>query len=197
MPGSLQDQLIKAGLATADQAKKASKQQRTEKKKQRHARKKGSDEKTASDTRRDQARDALAQKKRADRNRGRQDAAQAGEKALRAELRHMILSHDVRIREKADSDEPYNFVHGSKIKRLYVNAGQKAELISGKLAIVNNDGLYYFVPAAIAAKIAERDPKRVILANTDAKPDPATDGAGTDDDAAYYAKFEVPDDLDW
>jgi uncharacterized protein YaiL (DUF2058 family) len=38
--------------------------------------------------------------------------------------------------------------------------------------------------------VAARDPKRIIVAN-DGKPEEP----GPDDE--YYAKFKVPDDLDW
>ena len=67
---------------------------------------------------------------------------------------------------------------------------QRDQLSRGELVIVNNDGLYHLVPRKVANKIRERDPKRIIAAHDDKPPEP-----GSDDE--YYAKFEIPDDLDW
>ena len=63
---------------------------------------------------------------------------------------------------------------------------------SGRLVVVNNNGLYHFVDEKVAKQIEQRDPKRIIVAHAaEAKsPEP-----GSDDE--FYAKFEVPDDLDW
>ena len=85
---------------------------------------------------------------------------------------------------------PYNFVHGKKIKRIYLPEAQRDQLVNGNLVVVNNDGLYHFVSKAVAEKIALRDPKRIIVAHSDAPTEPS-------EDDEYYAKFAVPDDLDW
>jgi uncharacterized protein YaiL (DUF2058 family) len=81
-------------------------------------------------------------------------------------------------------------VHGKRIKRIYLPEAQKAQLISGSLVVVNNDGLYHFVSKDIAERIAKRDPKRIIVANDQKTSEPS-------EDDEYYAKFAVPDDLDW
>ncbi|MEM8769291.1 MAG: DUF2058 family protein, partial [Pseudomonadota bacterium] len=98
--------------------------------------------------------------------------------------------NDQRKSETKDDDVPYNFVHGKKIKKIYVPKEQMEQLSRGQLVIVNNDGLYALVGKDVAEQIKARDPKRIIAAHEDKTPEP-----GSDDE--YYAKFEVPDDLDW
>lgn len=195
MAGSLQDQLIQAGLATREQGKKAERKKRAQEQQKRHASKPGKKKKAPANTEtgpdtKQRAKAQLSAKKEQDKARAKERNKAADEKALRAQLKQIILEHDVRIREKSDKDEPYNFVHGTKIKRIHVNPEQRVQLINGSLVIVNNDGLYYFVPDKIAKTIAERDPKLIILVNNEKKEE-----ASEDDE--YYAKFQVPDDLDW
>ncbi|MEE4282495.1 MAG: DUF2058 domain-containing protein [Pseudomonadales bacterium] len=185
MGESLRDQLVKAGLASSAEAKKAERQQR----KQQLDKKRG---KTPVDQP-----DVKAKVQRAKKDKATKDRALARERndkyaarALRAEIKQMILQHDQRAKKTNDDDVPYNFVHGKRIKRIYLPEAQKAQLISGSLVVVNNDGLYHFVSKDIAERIAKRDPKRIIVANDQKTSEP------TEDDE-YYAKFAVPDDLDW
>ena len=82
-------------------------------------------------------------------------------------------------------------MHGKQIKRIYVPPAQREKLISGSLVVINNDGLYSLVSREVAEQIRTRDPKRIITGQEEEKkPEP-----GSDDE--FYAKFEVPDDLDW
>ena len=50
----------------------------------------------------------------------------------------------------------------------------------------------HFVSAKVAKQIEERDPRRIIVAHgrDEKPPEPGSD-------EEFYAKFEVPDDLDW
>lgn len=199
MAGSLRDQLVQAGLATNSQAKKAERQQRAEEQARRHGTKKQqkSGETTAVETAKAKAK-KRAQKRNAEKaERDRAIAAERNKKiaakALRAEIKHLILQNDQRTKaDKAAIDNyvAYSFVHGKKIKRIYVPDAQRAQLINGTLVIVNNDGRYHFVNKKVADQISERDPRRIIVDNTD-KP------SETSEDDEYYAKFQVPDDLDW
>ena len=56
--------------------------------------------------------------------------------------------------------------------------------------VINNDGNYHFVVPDIAAKIEQRDPKRIIVAHNQSEKEKTADDE-------FYAKFEIPDDLDW
>ena len=194
---SLRDQLVKAGLASAAQAKKAERQAKAERHAQRPANKGGkSDARTqkpdpnSPEAVRARARKQQAEKKARDKELAKASNEKAAARALRAELKQIIVTNDQRKAERSDDDVPYNFVHGKKIKKIYVPKPQLEQLSRGQLVIVNNDGLYALVSKDVAEQIKARDPKRIIAAHDDRKPEP-----GSDDE--YYAQFEVPDDLDW
>lgn len=196
MAGSLKDQLLKAGLATPEQAKRAEREKRAEQ----HARRKGTKavkgqakaapEKTAIEQARERGRELNKEKSDRDRAQMRAIADKAKAKVLRAEINDIVKRHDQRVKTASDDDVAYNFVHGKRVKRIYVPPAQREQISNGTLVIVNNDGIYHLLPRAAAEKVRSRDPKRIIVAHDDAKPEP-----GSDDE--YYAKFEVPDDLDW
>ncbi|MBX3705967.1 MAG: DUF2058 domain-containing protein [Pseudomonadales bacterium] len=211
MAGSLRDQLINAGLATAEQARKAERQVRADQQGQRKdksRRKSASDAgapatgkssstasaaeneaATAAAQARARARELNVEKARRDRALQESINAKAAERALRAEIRQIIVRNDQRTRP-AEDDVPYNFLHGRKVKRIYVTPEHRAQLSSGRLVIVNDEGRYALVPDGVAEKIRARDPKRIIAAHTEKPAEPG-------DDDEYYARFKVPDDLDW
>jgi len=207
MAESLRDQLVKAGLATANQAKKAERQADAEKranrsasnndaageKQQKSSGKKGKSRPARPSTQekvRQRARQQNAEKLEKDRELQKLRNEKAAAKALRAEIKQIIVQHDQRAKEARDDDVPYNFVHGKKIKKIHIPKVQQEQLSSGSLVIVNNDGRYHLVSREIGAKLSEKNPKCVIAAHNAEDNTP-----GPDDD--YYAKFEVPDDLDW
>ncbi|MGA0839585.1 MAG: DUF2058 domain-containing protein [Pseudomonadales bacterium] len=219
MSQSLRDQLIKAGLANTGQARKAERQQRAEQQVERA--RKGQNQKAATHQgqpskdpaqseqttatqapARPGAADARARaqaklRAKAERDRAHQLElnAKAAEKALRAELKQLIQSHDQREKVAKDEDVPYNFLHGKRVKRIYVTSAQRAALSAGTLVIVNDDGRYHIIDRDTAERVRARDPKRIIAAHTDPNPDPVAVEPGSD--AEYYARFAVPDDLDW
>jgi uncharacterized protein YaiL (DUF2058 family) len=187
---SLRDQLVKAGLATASQAKKAEKRLEADK----HARRRGKPadkpDPNAPEMVKARAAKQQAEKRAKDKVLNRATSEKAAARALRAEIRQLILDNDQRTKEARDDDVPYNFVHGRKIKKIHVPKAQLEQLSRGTLVIVNNDGLYHLVSKEVAERIRARDPKRIIAAHDEKTPEP-----GSDDE--YYAKFQVPDDLDW
>lgn len=198
MPGSLKDQLLKAGLVTPDRARKIEREARAEKNAKRQGKQgkgkaKGGDktpEPSALTEAQLRARELNREKAERDRAQMRAIADKAKEKALRAEIKQIILQNDQRVRTQSDDDVAYNFVHGKRVKRIYVPPAQRDQISSGQLVIVNNDGLYHLLPKKAAEKVRKRDPKRIIVEHDGAKPEP-----GSDDE--YYARFQVPDDLDW
>lgn len=189
---SLRDQLVKAGLATSKQARKAENQSRAEQVKRQKANKKGGNPSVESTqaSPKDKAKRLKADKARKDKELARQRNDKYAQRALRAEIRQMVLAHDQRTKVSDEDAVAYNFVHGKKIKRVYVTPQQRDQLSAGRLIVINNDGRYHFVTPEIAAKIEARDPKRIIVAHQETQKE-----KGPDDD--YYAQFEVPDDLDW
>lgn len=227
MAGSLRDQLVQAGLATAAQAKKAERQARIEKQTRVEKQTRGQSNITpgatdagstdSGNTRsgnsnsginrkksrqqsrpdpsspasvKERARAMNAEKSEKARALSRIANEKAAAKALRAQIKQIILQNDQRSKTRNDDDVPYNFVHGKKIKKIYIPRAQQLQLSSGSLVIVNNDGLYHLVSRDVAEQIRARDPGRIIAAHEEQAADP-----GPDDD--YYAKFKVPDDLDW
>ncbi|MEM1436617.1 MAG: DUF2058 family protein [Pseudomonadota bacterium] len=102
-------------------------------------------------------------------------AVGGSEKALRDELRRFIAQYDQRSKEAADSDEPYNFVHNRKIKRIHIPVAQIEALSTGQLVIVNNDGRYALLPLGPAFTIAEVDRRRIVAAHVTAAEDPGSD----------------------
>ena len=197
MSQSLRDQLVKAGLATSAQAKKAERSNRAEATSERHQTKakKGKGATTSqSDTAKVKAKAAQQRAERAakDKALAQQHNEKARAKALQAQIRQLILQNDQRTKVADDDAVPYNFVHGKKIKKIFVTKQQLEALSSGRLVVVNNNGIYHFVDEKVAKQIEQRDPKRIIVAH-DANAKPPEPGS----DEEFYAKFEVPDDLDW
>jgi uncharacterized protein YaiL (DUF2058 family) len=176
MGNSLQDQLVRAGLASTQQAKQT-------KSKKRKQRRQGGDTETAE--RREAVARAEAEKAERDRELNRQREEEARQKAEQSALREMI--HQQRV-ARADGDLAYNFADGSALKRLYVNAQQHAAIVAGQLAIVRQDNFFELIPSDTAARVSERDPDRILVWNK-------TKDATTEDDE--YAEYQIPDDLMW
>lgn len=201
MSQSLRDQLVQAGLATNAQAKKAERSKRAEATAERHQGKaqnkkvgKGKHSALQSETDKVKAKAAQQRAEKAARDKAiarlRNEKSQA--KALQAQVKQLILQNDQRTKVTDDEALPYNFVHGKKIKKIFVTKTQLDALSSGRLVVVNNNGLYHFVDEKVAKQIEQRDPKRIIVAHGEKAKPPEP---GSDDE--FYAKFEVPDDLDW
>jgi len=177
MAGSLRDQLLKAGLVNQQQVKKAEHEKRKTKAPQQDA-------KAGAAAAAQQAQAAKAER---DRELNRQRQEEAERKATAAQIKQIIEANRL---EKTDGEIPYNFVDGNKVKRLYVSKELHEQLVRGKLAIAKLAGRHELVPLDAAEKIAERDPKRVILPNAQT----ATETPAADDP---YAAYQVPDDLIW
>lgn len=201
MAQSLQDQLLKAGLVSEKQVqdtrRKDSRDRKSKKppKKARPAQSKsvlpGTDTPASPATEREReiarqraakvARDrALNQDREADRER----------KARRAQARQMVEQHS---RNEAGADLPYNFQRGRKIKRLYVTAAQRSELLAGTLAVLGLEGVQHVMTPENAERVQALAPDAWVhrqdpQAEADAQP-------GSEDDP--YAAFQVPDDLMW
>jgi hypothetical protein len=179
---SLQEQLIKMGLATEKQARKTADDQRRE-----HKRHTGPTE--AQKRAAEQAKAQAAKASRdAEFNRQRQEKAER--KARAAQVKQLIEQH--RLPKAAESDERFNFMDGRKIRFIRVDVAQREALKRDELAIVRCEGRYDLVPLAAAALIRERD-ERAVIAHKAALP-PAPEGANPDDP---YKDFVVPDDLTW
>ncbi|GGD64463.1 DUF2058 domain-containing protein [Lacimicrobium alkaliphilum] len=182
MAPSLQEQLLKAGLADKQKAQKI----KTEKRKKAKQQKKHKLEQT--DEARIAAEKALEAKKIKDRELNEQARLEAEKKAIAAQIRQLI---EVNRQPKGNGDIACNFTDGAKVKHIYVDKTTHKHISQGKLAIVKFADSYEVVPMPVAEKIAERDAD-LLLFRAD-KVDNSNDEQADD----WYAEYEIPDDLMW
>jgi uncharacterized protein YaiL (DUF2058 family) len=177
MSGSLRDQLLKAGLINKKQANEAERQQqRQPPPKQRRA--------VASD-RPIAPQGTQSAKAARDQALNRQQQEKAEKKARLAQIKQLIEQNRL---PTVENGEYYNFVDGSKVRRIVVNTSIRERLRRGEIAIVRHEGRYDLVPTAIATRIRERDEGALINSGV-GKEIPSSDEA--------YPDFPVPDDLIW
>ncbi|HVY83146.1 MAG TPA: DUF2058 domain-containing protein [Steroidobacteraceae bacterium] len=181
MSSTLREQLLKAGLVTEKQVRATEQQQQRQQRPQ--PSRKQPPQKTEQQLAADRARAAKAARD-AELNRQRELNAQA--KARAAEIRQLIEQH--KLPKVLDSEDRFNFVHGSKLRFILVDAALREGINNGSLCIVRFEGKSEIVPAAIADRIRQRDP-RVVISLKD-EPAPV-------DENDPYKDFVVPDDLKW
>lgn len=177
MAKSLQDQLLKAGLANKKQAVRAKKAKNSKEKLHRA----GVD---VTDETALRVQQVEREKLEKDRELNRQKTLEAEQVAVQAQIRQLIEMN--RIAERGHTE--FRFPEGKLVKTLMLSAQQRAALVSGALAIVKYAEQYDLVPRKVAEKIAERDESRVLLCNID------TSEQEIDDE---YADYQIPDDLMW
>lgn len=179
MANSLQEQLLKAGLVTERQVRDTRQTHRKDRKSGKPRDDAG--QRAAAQRRQEQVeRDrALNDKKEAERR----------ERELRVQIRDMVLAASLN-QDKADV--PYNVLHGSKVRRIYVTQEQRDGLVAGTLAVATARGRHHVVPDAVAQKIAAMMPGYFVY---NAAAAAAGDAEVRADDP--YAEYKVPDDLMW
>jgi len=174
---SLQDQLLKAGLANRKQATKARKAQHNKQKL-----------KAAGVNVLDEAGQLAEQAKQEqiarDKELNRQKQEQIEAKAIRAQIKQLIELN--RVTDRGDVE--FRFTDGSSIKTLLLQQAHRDAIVNGRLVIVKLDEEYAIVPPPVADKISQRDSSLVVVQNT------STDNEAADDE---YADYQVPDDLMW
>ena len=195
MKGSLQDQLLGAGLIK----KQAANNIKTAKKKQV---KKSIETKTElKNEAAEAAEKARLEEQQKSQALNAQRKQEADEKAAQAQIKQMIKINSIaKIDRKVDEDSQlvYNFTDESKIKTMLVSP-ENHKLISkgivaiAKLDVDNTESQYYLIPAEAARKIIERDSSSIVLLNEFSKSVDDKD----EDIEDPYAGFEVPDDLMW
>ncbi len=178
MGNSLQDALIKAGLADAKQARRARSDRQSKKSK------KSRQEPVISESAH-AARQSLARKAARDRELNDQRRARAERKALRAQIRQLIEQHRL---ARDEGELGYHFQDNRKIRKIYVTSAIHEDLVAGRLDIVKLEGRYDVVPPDVAEKIRDRDASCVVR-----RKEPESETAPDDP----YADYKVPDDLMW
>lgn len=180
MNNPFQEQLLKAGIASKEQVQKAKQDKNKQKKKQR-----GKSKPVLDEAQLKIQKDALEKTKR-DIELNNKKEQQAKNKAISIEIDQLIKSNCLARDEKCEIT--YNFDHNKKVKRIYINEDMKQQIIKGKLGIARIEGRYELVSKAVAEKIQQRNPKRIVLFEIE-----TSDSTQNDE----YADYQIPDDLMW
>ncbi|PWQ92634.1 DUF2058 domain-containing protein [Leucothrix pacifica] len=184
MAGSLQDQLLGAGLIKDQDAKNIKAKKRKAEKQNRKNKVELENEaaKLAEQAREEQRR------KSQELNEQRQKEVE--QKAIAAQIKQIIEMNSI-FKGKGDDLPVYNFTDFNKVKTIYVTAKNHDLIARGRIAIARLNNAYHLIPAEAAVKIKERDADYIVLLN-----DPlANDDDTVEDDP--YADYQIPDDLMW
>lgn len=177
----LQEQLLKAGLVKKSKLAEVAREQN----KARHA--KGPSLPSEIQLEAERARAGKAER---DRALATERKALARIAELRVQARQII--EDRKVARSGEGE--YRFAADGAIRTLLVNEDLRKKLSSGALVVVRLDERYELLPRAAADKVRERDAGMIVLDHgqgVDSEP------AATSEDDAYYAQFQVPDDLVW
>ncbi len=180
MADSLQEQLVRAGLAEPDQAKKgksgAGKPRNKDK-----GRGKGKGKGKPRATQR-------AAPQAADQAGASQHSAPPRDAHERtARMRGLVAKHRL---PRQDGRVPYRFTLGRRIKEITVTSEQQRQLARGEAGIVNVQGRFDVLPAHAIESLRQLDPEAVVLLN-------GPDASDTAADAEAHSDRPVPDDLMW
>jgi len=178
----LQEQLLKAGLAKKAKLAQVARGQN----KDWHA--KGPADASEGQLQAERAREQKAEK---DRALAAERKAQARAAEMGAQARQII--RDKRLPRSGESE--YRFSADAAVRTILVNDDLRKKLASGALVIARLGDRYELLPRAAGEKVRERDASLIVLDHgqaADTAPEP-----GNAEDDAYYARFQVPDDLVW
>lgn len=179
----LQEQLLKAGLVKKSKLAEVAREQN----KARHAKGPSSGPSEIQL----EAERARVEKAERDRALAAERKAQARITELRAQARQII--EDRKVPRAGESE--YRFTADGAIRTLLVDEDLRKKLSAGVLVIARVDERYELLPRVAADKVRERDASMIVLDHgQDARSEPS---AATSEDDAYYAQFQVPDDLVW
>lgn len=181
MANSLQDQLIKAGVAKPKQARKARKEKARNKK---AARARGDRPEEERDLQQ-QVSSARAEQRERDKRLAAEHNAERRQRELDNTVSQIVNRHRIRI----DKEEvTYRYTMANKVYTLHVSEAQRRDLAAGRLAIAWHQNRGHLLPRAEAERLMDKVPDRVWL---------VTQGDEHDDPDDPYAEFKVPDDLMW
>jgi len=181
---SLQEQLLKAGLSTKQKARQAN----TDKRKKNKQKRSGVEVATSMQ---EQIKQDVAKTQQ---NKAEKDAALNAEKQqalakkeLNLRIEQILKHHQIKdVRGEVE----YNYTFDSKVKKLYLDAITHRAIVNGRLALCGLDDNSYIVTSETAAKLAELDPKVLLLQN-----EKVADEIVDEEDP--YADFQIPDDMMW
>jgi uncharacterized protein YaiL (DUF2058 family) len=178
----LQQQLLKAGLVKKSKVAEIARQQV----KARHGKAPPTDDGIQREAER-----ARAEKAERDRAIEAERKAKARQAEMRAQARQII--QDRKLPRSGESE--YRFTADGAIRTVLIDDDQRKKLATGAVVIARLDDRYELLPRMAGDKVRERHPDLIALDHGQA--DDAQAVAISEEDSAYYAKFEVPDDLIW
>ena len=198
MARSLRDELLKAGLVTGEQAARAERGSRSSAE--------PAKSKTAGRTQgKTQDRTQGRTRSRATRHSSRREPRDPSKQRPSAPVEPSIPDPEERVKqlnveirrildteaEKAEpeSDTPFHFARGDRLKRLYVSEDQRKRLSDGELAIVGFRGRHHLVPRRAGERVRELRPEVFVFI--------AAGEAGADAVEEGYEGYEIPDGLVW
>jgi uncharacterized protein YaiL (DUF2058 family) len=170
---SLQDQLLKAGLASKKQANKVKADKRKKKPKP--------DAALSAQLQQQQQ----ADKKSKDQQLNLQRERLKAEKASLSQARQIVESNRVAIPREADIS--HQFSHLNFVKQIYISKQLQLELFNSQLTIVFMDDKYWLIPTNQAYRLDALQADWVV--ELPKKPEI--------DENDPYADYEIPDDLMW
>ncbi|MDC1287576.1 DUF2058 domain-containing protein [Gammaproteobacteria bacterium] len=182
MAGSLQDQLLNAGLSDAKKVKKLEKEKRKQKRTAHKSRVEVVDEVKLA------AQQAREEKVARDRELNQALNEEANRKAIEGQIIQLIENHKL---DRRGGDIGFNFTCDQKIKKIYVTVLQQKLLAAGSVAIGRIAERFELIPEQVASKIAERDAQRVIFCAQE------TGEILEAKERDWYKDYEIPDDLMW
>lgn len=177
---SLQEQLLKAGLAN----KQSAKQIRSEKRKKNKAVRKNQAQ--ADTSLQQELADKKTQQAKLDAHKNAEIKQALDKKSELGKVKQMINQLQI---TNYEGELEYNYVLNGKVKRLLLNDVNHNALVKGRLSICQFEENTYLLPSLAAEKIAAVDEKYLVLQNDNTP-------AEIDEDDPY-ADFQIPDDLMW
>jgi len=177
---SLQEQLLKAGLAN----KQSANQIRSEKRKKNKAVRKNQ---AAQDTTlQDEINKKKSEQAEIDAQKNQAIKQALDEKSEQGKVKQMVTQLHIKDYE---GDVEYNYVLEGKVKRLLLDDVTHNAVVKGRVSICCVDDVIYLLPTQAAEKIAAVDEQYLVLQN---------DNQPTEiDEDDPYADFQIPDDLMW
>lgn len=181
-PNPLQEQLLKAGLVKKSKVAEVAREQH----KARHAKAATGPSEIARGAER-------ARQEKAERDRALAQEQKARQRIAELRAQAMRIAKDKQVAGAGESE--YRFTADGAIRTILVGDEQRKSLAAGALVIVRLGERDVLLPRAAADKVRERDPGMIVLDHGQATG--SEPSAGNAEDDAYYAQFQVPDDLVW
>lgn len=178
---SLQEQLLKSGLASDAKAKQVKADKRKQAKQQRNNGVEIVDEVKL------KAEQARLQQAERDRELNQLRKQSEEQKALAAQLRQIVETNRIAQDEQGVA---YRFNDANKVKTVYVSSKVRDALSNGLVGIIRLEGHYELAPTETVLKIQERFPDSIALLNRKVQ-----DEIASEEDP--YSEYRIPDDLMW